>query len=83
MEEVGLDLRAAMPRLLTAAMAAEAQLLVTMGCGETVRWSQGYVGRTGRSRTRAVNPRQWCDGFGTRSRRRVQELVVSHGCARS
>ena len=69
MAEVGLDLRAVTPRLLTAAMAAEAQLLVTMGEGRTVRCSRGYVGRTGRSRTRTVNPRQWCDGFGTRSRR--------------
>src|SRR5262245_53885441 len=34
MAEVGLDLRAATPRLLTPAMAADAQLLVTMGCGE-------------------------------------------------
>jgi arsenate reductase len=34
MAGVGLDLRAATPRLLTPAMAAEAQLLITMGCGE-------------------------------------------------
>jgi arsenate reductase (thioredoxin) len=33
MEEVGVDLRAT-PRLLTDALAREASLLVTMGCGE-------------------------------------------------
>jgi arsenate reductase (thioredoxin) len=35
MAEVGFDLRNATPRLLTAAIAEAAQLLVTMGCGES------------------------------------------------
>jgi arsenate reductase len=35
MAEVGLDLGNAAPRFLTPAMAAAAQLLVTMGCGES------------------------------------------------
>jgi arsenate reductase len=34
MAEVGIDLSAARPRLLTAELAAQASLLVTMGCGE-------------------------------------------------
>ena len=34
MREVGLDLSAAVPRRLTAELAAGAQLLVTMGCGD-------------------------------------------------
>jgi arsenate reductase len=34
MSEVGLDLSAARPQLLTAQLAAGARLLVTMGCGE-------------------------------------------------
>jgi arsenate reductase (thioredoxin) len=34
MREVGLDLSAATPRLLTADLAREAALLVTMGCGD-------------------------------------------------
>jgi len=34
MAEVGIDVRLARPTLLTAALAAEARLLVTMGCGE-------------------------------------------------
>lgn len=35
MREVGIDLSAARPRRLTEALAAEAQLLITMGCGES------------------------------------------------
>jgi arsenate reductase (thioredoxin) len=34
MKEAGLDLSGAMPRLLTAELAREATLLVTMGCGD-------------------------------------------------
>jgi arsenate reductase len=34
MEEVGIDLAGAAPRLLTAELARGAELLVTMGCGE-------------------------------------------------
>jgi len=35
MREVGIDLAGATPRLLTRVLAAEAGLLVTMGCGES------------------------------------------------
>lgn len=35
MREVGIDLSAVRPRLLTESLAADAQLLVTMGCGES------------------------------------------------
>jgi arsenate reductase len=34
MEEVGIDFTAAKPRLLTPQIAADAQWLITMGCGE-------------------------------------------------
>lgn len=34
MQEVGVDLSDAKPQLLTDALAAEAQMLITMGCGE-------------------------------------------------
>jgi arsenate reductase len=34
MRDIGVDLRSARPRALTGALAAEATLLVTMGCGE-------------------------------------------------
>ena len=83
MAEVGFDLRAATPRLLTAAMAAGAQLLVTMGCGENCPVVPG------------LRQQDWplSDPHGQSAavvrrirdevRARVQELVVNHGWARS
>ena len=41
MREVGIDLSAALPRHLTPAMASQATLLVTMGCGEACRLVPG------------------------------------------
>ncbi len=41
MREVGLDLSTAQPRLLTRALAHEATLLVTMGCGEKCPYVPG------------------------------------------
>ena len=41
MHEVGLDLGAARPQLLTPALAAQASLLVTMGCGERCPYIPG------------------------------------------
>lgn len=41
MQEVGVDLRAATPQLLTAELAAGARLLVTMGCGEECPYVPG------------------------------------------
>ena len=41
MREVGIDLSAARPRLLTPELASSAQLLVTMGCGEACPWVPG------------------------------------------
>jgi len=83
MAEVGFDLRAATPRLLTAAMAAGAQLLVTMGCGENCPVVPG------------LRQQDWplSDPHGQSAavvrrirdevQARVRELVVSHGWARS
>ena len=41
MREVGIDLSAARPQLLTAELAAGARLLVTMGCGEACPFVPG------------------------------------------
>lgn len=41
MNEVGIDLSPASPRLLTADLAAGADLLVTMGCGEECPYVPG------------------------------------------
>jgi arsenate reductase len=81
MEEVGFDLRAATPRLLTTAMAAEAQLLVTMGCGENCPVVPGLR----RQDWPLSDPHGQSAAVVRRIRdevqARVQELVVSHGWA--
>jgi arsenate reductase len=41
MNEVGIDLSAATPRLLTDALASDAQLLITMGCGDACPYVPG------------------------------------------
>jgi arsenate reductase len=83
MAEVGRDLRAATPRLLTAAMAAEAQLLVTMGCGEDCPVVPGLR----RQDWPLADPHGQSAAVVRRIRdevqARVQELVASHGWARS
>lgn len=43
MQEAGIDLSAARPRLLTADLAAQAELLVTMGCGDACPVVPGLV----------------------------------------
>ena len=52
MREIGLDLSQAQPQLLTEALARDASLLVTMGCGENAPMFQVYAETTGRSATR-------------------------------
>lgn len=41
MREVGIDLSAAVPQRLTTALASEADLLITMGCGEQCPYVPG------------------------------------------
>jgi arsenate reductase len=41
MQEIGIDLRGATPRKLTEELAREAQLLVTMGCGDKCPYVPG------------------------------------------
>ena len=41
MNEVGVDLSAARPQLLTDALASDAQLLITMGCGDACPYVPG------------------------------------------
>ncbi len=41
MNEVGIDLAAAKPQLLTDALASNAQLLITMGCGDACPYVPG------------------------------------------
>ncbi|HXE81091.1 MAG TPA: hypothetical protein VNK41_10095 [Vicinamibacterales bacterium] len=41
MQEEGIDLREARPQILTPALAADAQLLITMGCGDECPYLPG------------------------------------------
>lgn len=41
MKEVGIDLSSAQPQLLTDSLAADAQLLITMGCGDACPYVPG------------------------------------------
>jgi arsenate reductase len=82
MAEVGLDLREATPRLLTAAMAAEAQLLVTMGCGENCPVVPGLRRHDWPLSDRNGQPAAVVRRIRDEVQVRVQELVMSHGWAR-
>ena len=83
MAQVGFDLRTATPQLLTLEMAAGADLLVTMGCGESCPVVPGLLRQdwplpdpSGKS---APVVREIRDEV----QARVQQLVVSRGWARS
>ena len=82
MAEVGLDLRAATPRLLTAAMAAEAQLLVTMGCGENCPVVPGLRRQDWPLSDPHGQPAAVVRRIRDEVQARVRELVVSHDWAR-
>jgi arsenate reductase len=79
MKEVGIDVSAATPRLLTAELAAGTRFLVTMGCGESCPYIPGATivdwpledpkGKT------AQDVRRIRDEI----RRRVQEFVDANG----
>jgi protein-tyrosine-phosphatase len=66
MSELGIDLREARPELLSAALARDAALLVTMGCGEAAPLCRGCSTRTGRSWTPRVNPSREFERSATR-----------------
>jgi len=84
MGEVGIDLSAAKPKLLTAALVAESSFLVTMGCGEQCPVAPHWVRRVdweledpkGQSVERVREIRD-------EIKRRVQQLVAKQGWERS
>ena len=65
MNEVGLDLSSQTPKLLTDAMARDASLLVTMGCGDACPYVPGLRRWTGRCRIRRISRSTPFDGFAT------------------
>ena len=56
MQEEGIDLSAARPQKLTAELAGEAQLLITMGCGDACPYVPGLRRDDWPLRTRRVSP---------------------------
>lgn len=82
MAEVGLDLRHAAPQLLTSAMAAAAQLLVTMGCGEQCPVVPGLTRQDWPLPDPKDQPAEVVRGIRDEIRVRVRELVVERGWAR-
>ena len=82
MREIGYDLSAARPSLLTPEMAASATLLVTMGCGEACPYVPGlrredWALDDPKGRERSVVRRIRDD-----IRARVETLVAANGWAR-
>lgn len=79
MSEVGIDLRDTHPRLLTDELAAGAQLLVTMGCGESCPVLPGL----GRQDWSLPDPKglpiERVRAIRDEIRRRVGELIAAEG----
>ena len=82
MHEVGLDLGAARPQLLTPALAAQASLLVTMGCGERCPYVPGLKIVDWELQDPKGQPVERVREIRDDIRRRVGELVAANGWTR-
>ena len=83
MREVGLDLRGAQPTRLTDALAASAQLLVTMGCGESCPVVPGVRRQDWNLPDPKGQPIERVRSIRDEIRRRVEELITADGWQRS
>ena len=83
MGEVGLDLSAARPQLLTAELAAGARLLVTMGCGEDCPCVPGLEVEDWPLPDPKGQPLERVREIRDEVRRRVEELVARRGWGRA
>lgn len=81
MSEVGIDLGAARPKLLTAELAADARLLVTMGCGETCPHVPGVEIQDWDLEDPKGKPIARVREIRDDIRRRVEALLVARGWA--
>jgi arsenate reductase (thioredoxin) len=77
MEEVGIDLSAAKPQKLTAELAREAQLLVTMGCGDQCPYVPGLRRDDWPLRDPKGLPAEEVREIRDEIRRRVESLLVT------
>jgi arsenate reductase len=82
MGEVGVELAAARPTRLTEALAASAQLLVTMGCGERCPFVPGLAVEDWPLPDPKGQPLAAVRAIRDEIRRRVAELIARHGWQR-
>jgi arsenate reductase len=82
MHEVGIDLSAARPRLLTAELANPGDLLVTMGCGETCPFVPGVEREEWNIPDPKDRPIGRVRAIRDEIRERVQQLVEARGWTR-
>ena len=78
MREVGIDLSNAVPRKLTDELAASAQFLVTMGCGDSCPYVPGAVRDDWPLEDPKGKPLERVRAIRDEIRRRVEELVTRH-----
>ena len=83
MREVGVDLAGATPRLLTTEVAAGAQHLITMGCGEECPFLPGVRVHDWQLDDPKGQPPERARVIRDQIRERVQQFVETHGWARS
>jgi arsenate reductase (thioredoxin) len=83
MREVGIDLAAAQPRLLTADLARDAALLVTMGCGDACPYVPGLRVEDWPLEDPKGQPIPRVRAIRDEVRRRVERLLAAHGWART
>jgi arsenate reductase len=81
MKELGVDLSEATPRKLTRELAAEAELLITMGCGEACPAVPGLKTEDWPLEDPKGKPIERVREIRDEVRRRVEGLAVRLGCA--
>jgi arsenate reductase len=79
MREVGIDLGAARPRLLTPTLAADAGLLVTMGCGEACPFVPGLEREDWPLPDPKGQPPERVRAIRDEVRARVERLIAARG----
>jgi arsenate reductase len=82
MHEVGIDLSAATPQLLTAELAADARVLVTLGCGEACPFVPGLKVVDWQIEDPKGQPMEHVRRIRDDLRKRVAELAADNGWSR-
>ncbi len=82
MLEVGIDLSVARPQLLTPALARDARMLITMGCGEECPYVPGVEREDWALPDPKGRPIEEVRAIRDDIRRRVVKLVDAHGWGR-